>query len=100
MAARVCHLQVQDREKVRDFIIKYQDRLLYATDLVISDDNFEQQMAFVENEWKADWKYFATDESMDSPHVDGSFAGLGLDRKVLEKIYHDNAVRWYPGIFE
>ena len=46
MAARVCHFQVQDREKVRDFIIKYQDRLLYATDLVISDDNFEQQMAF------------------------------------------------------
>ncbi len=100
MAARVCHLQVQDREKVREFIIKYQDRLLYATDLVISDDNFEQQMTFVENEWKSDWKFFATKETMDSPNVDGSFTGLGLDKEVLKKIYHDNAVKWYPGIVE
>ena len=100
MAARVCHLQVQDREKVRDFIIKYQDRLLYATDLVISDDNFEQQVAWIEKEWKADWKYFATNETLESPNVDGSFAGLGLDKKILEKIYHDNAVKWYPGLFE
>ena len=100
MAARVCHLQVQDREKVRKFIIKYQDRLLYATDLVISDDNFEQQMAFIEKEWKADWKYFATNEPMDSPNVDGSFTGLGLNKEILKKIYYANAVKWYPGIFE
>jgi predicted TIM-barrel fold metal-dependent hydrolase len=40
MAARVCHLQVQEREKVRDFIIKYQDRLLYATDLVTSNNSW------------------------------------------------------------
>jgi predicted TIM-barrel fold metal-dependent hydrolase len=100
MAARVCHLQVQDREKVRKFIIKYQDRLLYATDLVISDDNFEQQMAFIEKEWKADWKYFATNEPMDSPNVDVSFTGLGLDKEILKKIYYANAVKWYPGIFE
>ena len=32
MAARIVHFQVQDREKVRNFIIKYQDRLLYGTD--------------------------------------------------------------------
>jgi predicted TIM-barrel fold metal-dependent hydrolase len=100
MAARVCHLQVQDREKVRDFIIRYQDRLLYATDLVISDDNFEQQMTFVEKAWKSDWKYFATNEEMDSPDVNGTFTGLGLDKEILQKIYHDNAVKWYPGIFE
>ena len=39
MAARICHLQYQsakDRKRVRDFCIKYQDRLLYGTDL--SDD--------------------------------------------------------------
>lgn len=100
MAARVCHLQVQDREKVRDFIIKYQDRLLYATDLVISADNFEQQMDWIEKEWKADWKYFSTREMLESPNVDGAFSGLGLDKKILRKIYHDNALKWYPGIFE
>ncbi len=100
MAARVCHFQVQDREKVREFIIKYQDRLLYATDLVISEDNFEKQIAWIEKEWRADWRYFSTDEPMDSPNVDGSFTGLGLDEDILRKIYHANAVKWYPGIFE
>lgn len=34
MAARICHFKVQDRDKVREFIIKYQDRLLYATDII------------------------------------------------------------------
>jgi len=36
MAARICHLQYQsskDRERVRNFCIKYQDRLLYGTDI-------------------------------------------------------------------
>lgn len=100
MAARVCHFQVQDREKVRDFIIKYQDRLLYATDFIISPKNdFEQRKAWIENEWREDWKYFASDEPMDSPNVDGSFSGLGLDEDVLRKIYYTNALDWYPGIF-
>jgi hypothetical protein len=36
MSARICHLQYQstkDRKRIRDFIIKYQDRLLYGTDI-------------------------------------------------------------------
>jgi hypothetical protein len=37
---------------------------------------------------------------MDSPNVNGSFKGLGLDKKILKKIYYDNAIKWYPGIFE
>ena len=31
-AARIVHFQVQDQKKVRSFILKYQDRLLYGTD--------------------------------------------------------------------
>lgn len=100
MAARVCHLQVQDRDKVREFIIKYQDRLLYATDLVVTDENVRQQMSRIEKEWKADWNYFATVETMESPNVNGTFMGLGLAPDILKKIYHDNAMKWYPGLFE
>ena len=99
MAARVCHFQVQDREKVRDFIIKYQDRLLYATDFVISaKDDFNQRKAWLEDEWNMDWKYFATDEVINSPNVDNPFKGLDLDEKILWKIYHSNALAWYPGM--
>ncbi len=101
MAARVCHFQVQDREKVREFIIKYQDRLLYATDIGISEDtDVEYRKAGLENEWRADWTYFATADTMESPSVNGAFIGLDLNKKVLEKIFYSNAVHWYPGGFE
>jgi len=33
MAARMEYLMIQPRDKVRNFLIKYQDRVLYATDL-------------------------------------------------------------------
>lgn len=38
MAECICHLLLQaqkDRDKVRDFMIKYQDRIIYGTDMVI-----------------------------------------------------------------
>lgn len=100
MAARVCHFQVQDREKVRNFIIKYQDRLLYATDFIISaKDDVEQKKSSIQTEWRSDWTYFATNELMNSPYINGSFSGLELDEDILRKIYYSNAVKWYPGIF-
>ncbi|MCF6332320.1 MAG: amidohydrolase [Draconibacterium sp.] len=101
MAARVCHFQVQDRQKVIDFIKKYQDRLLYATDLVVNNnmDN-EKRIARLEDEWRSDWNYFTTNDEMNSPNVEGSFQGIGLSKDVLKKIYHDNAIKWYPGSFE
>jgi predicted TIM-barrel fold metal-dependent hydrolase len=100
LAARVCHLQVQDREKVRNFLEKYQDRVLYATDLGISEGNFEARKGGIGNTWRSDWAYFATDSLMSSPDVDNSFRGLDLDEKILRKIFYSNARTWYPGAFD
>jgi predicted TIM-barrel fold metal-dependent hydrolase len=100
MAARVCHLQVQERNKVHDFILKYQERILYATDLGVSEENVEDRIQWLQNEWRSDWRYFATDSLMSSRNVEGEFMGLDLDREVLEKIYYSNALKWYSGIFE
>ena len=99
MAARVCHLQVQEREKVRNFIIKYQDRLIYATDAGVSQENVEDRIEWLENEWRSDWRYFATDSLMNSRNVEGEFMGLDLDEEVLRKIFNSNALQWYPGTF-
>ncbi len=100
MAARVCHFQVQDRQKVKDFIIKYQDRLLYSTDLVINDDmDVEERMSQLEDEWQSDWKYFTSTEEMSSPNVERAFQGLGLSEEVLKNIYYNNTLKWYPGSF-
>jgi predicted TIM-barrel fold metal-dependent hydrolase len=100
MAARVCHFQVQEREKVRNFIIKYQDRLIYATDAGVSQENVEDRIEWLENEWRSDWGYFATDSLMSSRNVENDFRGLDLSEEVLRKIYYTNALEWYPGIFE
>jgi len=102
MAARVCHLQVQDREKVRNFCIKYQDRLLYGTDLgagrVYMKTSIDSTLARIEQTYSNDYRYFATDEEMQVWEVDGAFRGLALPAGVLRKIFYDNAKKWYPGI--
>jgi hypothetical protein len=98
MSARICHFQVQNREKVRRFINRYQDRLIYGTDLGASENsNGEELKKRIHSVWLEDWKYFTTDEEMTSDIVEGSFRGLKLDPDVLEKIYYQNARIWYPG---
>jgi predicted TIM-barrel fold metal-dependent hydrolase len=98
LAARVCHLQVQDREKVREFLTKYQDRILYATDVGVTDENSEQRIESLGDQWKQDWDFFATADSLTSRKVDGKFRGLDLEAEVLRKIFSTNALQWYPGI--
>ena len=82
MAARICHLQYQsmsDRKKVRDFIIKYQDRLLYGTDLSDEGSGTTDEISRqIHNTWTDDWKYFATDNLMTSASFRGEFEGLHL----------------------
>ncbi len=100
MAARVCHFQVQDRQKVKDFITKYNDRLLYGTDFGINEKNdMDEMIASMKKAWHSDWEYFSTDGEMTSPNVDGSFRGLDLSEEVLRKIYYENALRWIPDSF-
>ncbi len=100
MAARVCHFQVQDRQKVRDFLAKYSDRILYGTDFAINEkDNMEEQIAAMDKAWQSDWDYFSSGEKMTSPDVNGAFRGLALKEDVLRKIYNDNALHWIPGAF-
>jgi predicted TIM-barrel fold metal-dependent hydrolase len=102
MAARICHFQVQDREKVRNFCIKYQDRLLYGTDLAVSSTYDKPALAKALERIKAtynrDYRYFATDEEMAVPEISGKFHGLALPAGVLKKIFYENAEKWYPGI--
>jgi predicted TIM-barrel fold metal-dependent hydrolase len=102
MAARIPPLQhqtVSDREKVRNFFIDCQDRLLYGTDLSTDGtENPARLREHLEKKWKSDWAYFATDTLMSVPEVEGAFQGLKLPRGVLGKIYSKNARKWY-GIF-
>ena len=105
MAARIGHFKVQDRDKVRDFIIKYQDRLLYGTDIAINDrgrkiSTDEKARNLVRDVWVGDWEYFTTDHVLVQNNKVKEYKGLKLPESVLKKIYHDNAINMYPGLGE
>lgn len=99
MAARIPHLQHQtriNREKVRNFFIKYQDRIIYASDSgIMPDADPQQEKKALHDVWYNDWKYFVTEENLTSPHVNGEFNGLQLSRNVVDKIYRTNAEKWF-----
>jgi Amidohydrolase len=99
MAARIPHLQHQtvlDREKVRRFFIKYQDRLTYGSDSGISDTtNVILQKKNLHDTWLNDWKYFVTDKTMGAPEVKGNFQGLNLPKKIIDKVFRLNAIKWF-----
>jgi predicted TIM-barrel fold metal-dependent hydrolase len=99
MAERICYFQyqsVENYEKVHDFIIKYQDRLLYGTDIIIDDtQNQEEESKKAHELWMRDWIYFNTDRLMTSPALVDEFKGLHLPKTVVDKIYSKNARRIY-----
>jgi len=98
-AARMQSLEIQPTEKVRAFILKYQDRIVYGTDLgFYPEANPEQSARSWEGTFARDWRYLATSDKFE---IQGGreIQGLALARDVLKKLYHDNAVRWIPGIY-
>lgn len=97
MAARMSQVQyqsVRDREKVRNFFIHYQDRVMYGTDLTYGPDadpaEFRREAHTV---WSSDWRYLATGESQRVDMIHAEVPGLALPRAVVDKIYYANAVR-------
>ena len=97
MAARVPYFMLQPREKVRAFLIKYQDRLLYATDLVVMPEaKTEETLEEFRSTYARDWKFFSTDENVE--YMGHTYQGLALPMPVLRRLFHDNAVHWFPGL--
>jgi hypothetical protein len=100
MAARIVHLEYQaagNWQKVHDFMIKYQDRLLYATDSGI-EENADINKAAMHATKISDWQFFTSGDTLSSKDFDQSFKGLKLPKQVIDKIYRTNAEKWYPGI--
>ena len=98
-AERFGQLQYQslaDYDKVRNFFIKYQDRIMYGTDFVIfENDNRDTVKQKAHALWLRDWKYFTTGDSLQSAQINNRFRGLLLPKEVVNKIYYENAERWF-----
>ena len=79
----------------REFMIKYQDRICFGTDMPASAAMYRFYFRFLET----------FDEAFIPPDYDGTFeryrwriCGLGLPDPVLEKIYYRNALKLVPGL--
>ena len=102
MAARMSQVQyqsVRNYDKVRNFFIRYQDRLLYGTDLTLNPGEAgtdEQKAEFkrsAHETWTQDWRYLATPASQRVEIIKADVPGLALPRAVIDKVYYTNAVR-------
>jgi predicted TIM-barrel fold metal-dependent hydrolase len=96
-AARMEYLMAAPPDKVRAFLIKYQDRVLYGTDLdLVATANVEESLKDWESTYARDWRFLATDDSFE---YDGKqLKGLKLPDSVLRKLYRTNALHWIPGL--
>ncbi len=77
----------------REFLLKYQDRVLFGTDMPLRADIYRTYFRFLETR----------DEYFDHPDYVGVWGrsrwmiyGLGLPDGVLKKLYYDNACRLIP----
>jgi predicted TIM-barrel fold metal-dependent hydrolase len=112
-AARVPEIGRQDASKMRQFFEKYQDRILFGTDVGVGPT--QDDMMYGSNGalpptldderryFESTWRYFeTTDKQFDSPTpIQGRWKidGLGLSEQILRKIYFENAARllkWSP----
>ncbi len=108
LAARMSNLQVQsnaDLAKVRAFFMRYQDRIMYGTDLTDSPpdahalaqnppatNDFPKE---AEQVWRADWRYLATPLGQRVDAIGAEAKGLDLPSSVIDKIYWRNAHRFF-----
>jgi len=101
LAARIGHLQYQslsDRERVRNFLIKYQDRILYATDASVNvrDTDYSRITSGLRARWRDHWAYLATDSSVVVHDLGNKeVKGLQLPCEVIDKIYCKNAAHFF-----
>lgn len=102
-SARLTDLVVQNSAKVRAFITKYQDRILFGTDVVMrtppssmAPEERTQAIASLRSVYTTHFAYF---ESKGTVTVrEREVQGLGLPQPVLEKLYRTNTEQWYPGL--
>lgn len=96
-SGRVPYLMGLPREKVVNFLTKYQDRILYGSDLGFrSTEHLDELRKTWEQRYASEWRYFATDATF--AYQGRQVHGLNLPRPILRKLYHENAERWIPGI--
>src|SRR5262245_50592015 len=85
VAARVRFLAREDREKAREFLIKYSDRVIYATDFQLGSGNEDDAAKSFLATHELEWNFFAGRDTLD--YRGRQVQALALPEKVLAKIF-------------
>jgi predicted TIM-barrel fold metal-dependent hydrolase len=95
IASRISELGRQPYS-ARDFLINYQDRILFGTDGPWPELRYQSYWRFLETRDE----YFPYSEKQLPPQGLWRIYGVHLPGEVLEKIYFSNASRIVPGVAE
>ncbi len=103
-SARTADLTRQPSDKVRDFFVRYQDRIMYGLDrtrrpTLEGEGSAEERLNFarsLEQSYRQDYQYYAGAGEME--YRGKTVQCLNLPTEVLEKFFHGNALRVIPGL--
>ena len=80
----------QDLDKIKDFVVTYQDRILFGSDIILGlseTKNFD---------WLYEWircdidLHQNTEYTCEFGETDSVHKGFNLDKEVLKKLYYEN----------
>lgn len=94
LSSRLGHLQIQSTNRyddIRDFFIKYSDRILYGTDAYDSPEKLTSSLF-------NDWKFLSTNQNCESTEIRSKFKGIDLPEESLYKIYYENSTKVYQNL--
>jgi len=107
-SARVLDLAMQDHGLVQEFFHKYQDRILWGTDVftekphsLMDPGERKSSIADLVRRWSEDLAYYESPGEVsflgwqDRPW---KVRGLGLPAGVCGKFFRGNAMKWYPAL--
>lgn len=95
LAGRMPYIMSQPRADMIAFITKYEDRLIYGTDIELGFGEKEPSANW-EDTYAKHWRFLATNDMLS--YRGHRIQGLALPQSTLRKLYHNNAVHWFPGI--
>ena len=102
-SARLLDLALQDRDKVRAFVERYHERILFGTDIV--DDtpwstlpaaDVASKATLTRDRIASELAWYGKEGDMQIR--DRTVEGLHLPTDVLDDVLGRNAERWYPGL--
>ncbi len=97
-AAVISFLAHVNRDYLRAFMIKYADRIVFATD---TDFQITDENSAVRSYWE-NFRYYETDQIFPANPAkkELEYQGLALPPEVLKKLYYQNAMRLLPRVRE